>query len=139
MVYSCGFCTKCFTPKKYLQRHLWKFHKIVQSVNSKYCDKTISEPNLQDHINCHHANKLYVCTICQRSFTNKRNCGLHKRKVRLVQYCFFNLAVKYTVYFFCKLNRQIYLPLFGTSALASQVHVFNRFISAISFSILRAR
>ena len=75
--------------KKYLQRHLWKFHQIVQLVNCKYCDKTISEQDLQDHINCHHANKLYVCTLCQGNFTNKRNCGLHKRKVRLVQYCFY--------------------------------------------------
>ena len=33
--------------------------------------------------------------------------------------------MKYTIYFFRKLNIQIYLPLFGTSALASQVHVFN--------------
>ena len=44
MVYSCGFCTKCFTRKKNLQRHLWKFHKIVQSVNCKYCDKTSQGP-----------------------------------------------------------------------------------------------
>nr|XP_022301117.1 uncharacterized protein LOC111109328 [Crassostrea virginica] len=83
MVFSCGFCTKCFTKKKYLQRHLWKFHKIVQSVNCKYCDKTISEQDLQDHINCHHANKLYVCKFCQKTFTNKWNCGLHKRKCTL--------------------------------------------------------
>ena len=86
MIFSRGECTKCFTKKKGLQRHLWKCTQDCSIVNCKYFTITIIEPDLQDHINCHHANKLYEGKFCQRSLTNKRNCDTHKRQVRLAHF-----------------------------------------------------
>ena len=80
--YTCEICDKKFGYKGGLDRHTNEVHgpSVVFQCKFKGCDKTF---NVSDSLRCHvmakHTQTRYPCTICEKSFSLKRNLQTHTK------------------------------------------------------------
>lgn len=87
-VYCCMFpeCTKSYTTKYNLRRHVECGHLKVRPFHCRRCEKRFSSrQNLREHLQTHGSNKPYVCRSCSSTFRTSSQLALHKRIHQRVQ------------------------------------------------------
>ncbi len=102
--FSCTLCEKSFTLNQHLQDHIDFIHNKLKNFSCTLCDKSfVRRTSLNRHINevhnkfvsedtltirvkaehdrpvddIHPKTELFTCTMCNRSFTEKRNLDIH--------------------------------------------------------------
>ncbi|XP_070189257.1 zinc finger protein 431-like [Littorina saxatilis] len=85
---KCEFCSKPFNAKRFLQRHLNRFHPEEITVCCEVCGELCkNETYLNVHMRREHSlqgmegEELYHCDQCPKSFNASRGLSLHKEFV----------------------------------------------------------
>lgn len=77
-------CTKSYTTKFNLKRHVEITHLKQKKHKCDYCEKFfVSQQNLKEHIFIHTGAKPYQCTICSEYFRQISQLSLHKRNHKM--------------------------------------------------------
>ena len=86
--YQCEYCSKRFNAKRFLQRHLNRFHSKEIMVNCEICgDRCKNQKYLNVHMRKVHGlqvfegEELFHCDQCPKSFNSRRGLTLHKEFV----------------------------------------------------------
>ena len=86
--YQCEYCMKSFNAKRFLQRHLNRFHSKEIVVNCEICgDRCRNQKYLNIHMRKVHdlqvfqGEELFHCDQCPKSFNSRRGLTLHKEFV----------------------------------------------------------
>ena len=82
-MHVCNVCTKAFTVKRSLTRHMKLHSEVKETFKCDQCDKTFSRRDrLKCHIKVHHSNnvvtdEVFNCKKCNKSFTKNSNMHRH--------------------------------------------------------------
>ena len=80
---KCEFCTKIFSEKKSLRRHIATIHEGKMPFNCKYCNKNfIQNVQLDNHIALVHEGKEpFKCKICEGNLMSTHISTIHEGKM----------------------------------------------------------
>jgi hypothetical protein len=77
--YGCPLCTKSFSSKKYLERHM-RVHTGKKTFSCSQCIKSFAyKKGLTRHLIVHAGEKPYECSLCTKSFSRKRDVKRHMK------------------------------------------------------------
>ena len=78
-VWKCSICTKEYSTKKNLKRHLVIVHEAGKSHICGKCDKKFGDrKELKGHVlSEHEGKKLFQCSICKASFNDSASIKVH--------------------------------------------------------------
>ncbi|XP_071058693.1 zinc finger protein ZFP2-like [Pseudochaenichthys georgianus] len=77
--FGCSVCTKSFTYRKNVQRHM-KIHKGEKPFNCSVCKKAFSQNiHLKEHMRIHTGEKPFSCSVCTKYFALNGSLKKHMR------------------------------------------------------------
>lgn len=77
--YVCGQCSKVFSQKANLERHVRTTHKRIKSHTCNECGKNfVDSTRLKEHRWIHTGHKPYACNYCEKSFRHKNHVRHHE-------------------------------------------------------------
>ena len=90
MTYLCVTCSKMFSTKSSLNRHIKTVHLQQQQFKCNYCDKSFGQnSSLQTHIKMVHLKlREFNCSYCEKSFGENGQLQRHIRTVHFQQRTF---------------------------------------------------
>lgn len=79
--FECDFCGTKFIQKSYLYVHLFSSHvKHDKGFKCEYCNKFFyKRVRYTNHINSHKNIRNFSCSLCPKTFIQKRNLDVHMR------------------------------------------------------------
>ena len=84
----CEECTKVYSSKKKLKRHINENHLQIRNFECEFCKmKFKRKDGLKRHIRCIHLDKKFNCKKCMMRFVEKYKLRNHYNKVHKLIYC----------------------------------------------------
>ncbi len=83
LAYHCGKCSRTFSNRTALQKHIFSKHEDPSSKEQKchLCPKAfISKSSLLRHIKAHQGIYTYSCSYCEKGFSTKEHVKGHEAK-----------------------------------------------------------
>ena len=79
-VYKCDKCSSRFSTPGYLLCHFKVIHLNISKYRCSFCKKGFANALvLQSHTRTHTGDKPFVCTTCDKAFTQKGSLDRHKK------------------------------------------------------------
>ena len=90
MTYLCITCSKIFSTKRNLNRHIKIVHLKEYNFSCDQCDKSFGlDQTLQRHVKTVHLKeRMFICNYCDKSFGDNGNLQKHIRTVHLKERIF---------------------------------------------------
>ncbi|XP_071481635.1 uncharacterized protein [Diadema antillarum] len=88
--FRCKVCSRCFTQKSSLKRHMYLHdpkHVYVLREQCKVCGKSVSKDYMRVHMRVHTGEKPFQCKVCSRYFKQKSSLKQHMSSLGHMHRC----------------------------------------------------